>query len=74
MRLTGEHETSSLAEFTWGEMDRSCSIRIPIQTVNNNGKGYLEDRRPSSNMDPYEALNYILNSVANITEEVLELV
>jgi glutamine synthetase len=74
MRLTGEHETSSLAEFTWGEMDRSCSIRIPIQTVTNNGKGYLEDRRPSSNMDPYEALNYILNSVANITEEVLELV
>jgi len=73
-RLTGEHETSSASEFTWGEMDRSCSIRIPVHTVNNNGKGYLEDRRPSSNMDPYEALDYILNSVANITEEVLELV
>ena len=62
---------SIIDEFTWSESDRTVSVRIPLNGLK---MGYLEDRRPAANMDPYEALNYILNSVANITEEVLELV
>lgn len=51
-RMTGEHETSSFDKFTWGVADRSASVRIP-QDTKKNGCGYFEDRRPSSNMDPY---------------------
>lgn len=52
-RLTGLHETCALHEFRYGVSDRGASIRIPMDTANN-GKGYLEDRRPSANMDPYQ--------------------
>ena len=52
-RLTGLHETCALLEFRYGVSDRGASIRIPMDTANN-GKGYLEDRRPSANMDPYQ--------------------
>jgi len=52
LRMTGNHETSNFNEFTWGIGSRSSSIRIPSET-SKNGKGYFEDRRPSSNMDPY---------------------
>ena len=38
--------------FSTGVADRGASIRIPRLTVQNK-KGYFEDRRPSSNMDPY---------------------
>ena len=51
-RLTGKHETCPITEFRWGVSDRGASIRIPWQ-VNKDGKGYLEDRRPSANCDPY---------------------
>lgn len=51
-RLTGTHETSSIDKFTYGVADRTASIRIPTQTAKV-GKGYLEDRRPSSDCDPY---------------------
>ena len=51
-RLTGQHETSSIDKFTYGVGDRSASIRIPSETKTNK-KGYFEDRRPSSSMDPY---------------------
>lgn len=51
-RLTGTHETSSYKTFTHGIGDRSVSVRIPKLTELNK-KGYLEDRRPSSNVDPY---------------------
>ena len=70
-RLTGEHETSSIHEYTWGEMDRSASVRIPMSTINNDGKGHLEDRRPASNIDPYDAFNYLLTTVSKVTEELL---
>ena len=52
-RLTGLHETCSIHEFRYGVSDRGASIRIPMQTAND-GHGYLEDRRPSANMDPYQ--------------------
>jgi len=51
-RLIGTHETSSINKFTWGVGDRTASIRIPTQTKRE-GAGYLEDRRPASDCDPY---------------------
>lgn len=51
-RLTGLHETSHISEFSSGVANRCASIRIPRTTLKN-GKGYLEDRRPSSSCDPY---------------------
>ena len=51
-RLTGKHETASIADFSYGVADRGSSIRIPRFT-DRDGKGYMEDRRPASNMDPY---------------------
>ena len=48
----GSHETSSYDKFTSGVSDRSASVRIPRQTVEDEC-GYLEDRRPASNIDPY---------------------
>ena len=52
LRMTGKHETASFDNFTWGVADRGASVRIPHDTEKN-GYGYFEDRRPSSNMDPY---------------------
>ena len=51
-RLTGLHETSSIHDFSAGVANRAASIRIPRQ-VGEDRCGYLEDRRPSSNCDPY---------------------
>ena len=53
-RLTGLHETQSIHEFSYGVSDRGASIRIPIGTVEDGWMGRLEDRRPSSNGDPYK--------------------
>jgi len=52
-RLTGHHETSSVDKFSFGTGNRAASIRIPTSTAAANGKGYIEDRRPASNIDPY---------------------
>ncbi|ODQ64556.1 hypothetical protein NADFUDRAFT_52193 [Nadsonia fulvescens var. elongata DSM 6958] len=52
LRLTGKHETASIAAFSAGVANRGCSIRIP-RSVNKDGFGYFEDRRPASNIDPY---------------------
>ena len=52
LRMTGKHETASFDTFSSGVANRGASIRIP-NTTNDNKQGYLEDRRPSSNMDPY---------------------
>jgi len=51
-RLTGLHETSSIHDFSSGVANRGASIRIP-RHVGEEKCGYLEDRRPSSNCDPY---------------------
>lgn len=52
-RLTGHHETSSCNTFSYGVANRAASFRIPTSTANADGKGYIEDRRPASNIDPY---------------------
>jgi len=52
LRLTGRHETGHIGSFSSGVANRGASIRIPRQCAAE-GKGYLEDRRPASNIDPY---------------------
>lgn len=51
-RLTGLHETAPWTEFSYGVSDRGASVRIPWQ-VEIDKKGYIEDRRPNANCDPY---------------------
>ena len=60
-RMTGNCETSSYDTFTAGKTDRSASIRIPLATTKDGG--YLEDRRPSANMDPYRVCARLIKSV-----------
>ena len=62
-RLTGLHETQSIDKFSYGVSDRGASIRIPIGTVENGWKGWLEDRRPASNADPYMVASAIITTV-----------
>jgi len=61
-RLTGEHETSSMTEFSFGCGNRAASFRIPTAVVAANGKGYIEDRRPASNIDPYIVSSIIFDT------------
>lgn len=61
-RLTGLHETCSYKEFRYGVSDRGASVRIPWQ-VHRDQKGYIEDRRPNANCDPYKVMGLILNTV-----------
>ncbi|XP_058812801.1 glutamine synthetase 2 cytoplasmic isoform X2 [Topomyia yanbarensis] len=61
-RLTGKHETSSIHDFSAGVANRGASVRIP-RGVADDGKGYFEDRRPSSNCDPYSVVEAILRTI-----------
>lgn len=61
-RLTGLHETCDIDDFRYGVSDRGASVRIPMATAKD-GKGYLEDRRPSANMDPYLVCAIIMETV-----------
>ena len=63
-RLTGLHETQSIDKFTYAVSDRGASIRIPWQVAADK-KGYLEDRRPSANMDPYVVTRLIVETVCS---------
>lgn len=60
-RLTGKHETCSYKEFRFGVSDRGASIRIPMAAANA-GKGYLEDRRPAANLDPYQICTALIET------------
>jgi len=62
-RLTGLHETQSIDKFSYGISDRGASIRIPVATVESGWKGWLEDRRPASNADPYKVAAEIITTV-----------
>ena len=62
-RLTGKHETQRIDQFSYGVSDRGASIRIPVGTVTNGWKGWLEDRRPASNADPYRVAAEIITTV-----------
>ena len=66
-RLTGLHETQHFTEFSYGVSDRGASIRIPWQ-VAKDGKGYIEDRRPNANADPYVIARLITNTICSALE------
>lgn len=51
-RLTGAHETAPWDQYSYGVSNRGASVRIPWQ-VEREKKGYIEDRRPNANCDPY---------------------
>jgi glutamine synthetase len=70
MRLTGKHETASIHQFSYGVADRGASIRVPHSFVNNDYKGYLEDRRPNSQGDPYQIASQILKTISTVPTDV----
>jgi len=67
MRLTGKHETASIHQFSYGVADRGASIRVPHSFVNNGYRGYLEDRRPNSQGDPYQIASQILKAITSVS-------
>ncbi|MEX0750825.1 MAG: glutamine synthetase GlnII [Dehalococcoidia bacterium] len=66
-RLTGLHETCSYKEFRYGVSDRGASVRIPWQVARDQ-KGYIEDRRPNANCDPYVVTRLITDTVCSSFE------
>jgi glutamine synthetase len=70
LRLTGEYETQSIDKFSWGVSDRGASIRVPKDTAEN-WKGYVEDRRPGSNADPYKIIREIVKSL-DTTQQIYD--
>jgi len=66
LRLTGLHETQSIDKFNYGVANRGASIRVPHSFVNNGYKGYLEDRRPNSQGNPYQIASRILKTISEV--------
>jgi len=64
-RLTGLHETCDINTFKMGARDRGASIRIP-DNVARDGFGYLEDRRPAANADPYQVSGRLLKTILDM--------
>ena len=56
-------------KFSYGVADRGASIRVPHSFVKNDYKGYLEDRRPNSQGDPYQIASQILKTIATVPLE-----
>jgi glutamine synthetase len=61
-RLTGAHETAPWTEYSYGVSNRGASVRIPWQVALDK-KGYIEDRRPNANMDPYVVCGMITDTI-----------
>jgi glutamine synthetase len=66
LRLTGLHETQSIDKFSYGLSDRGASVRLPVNFIKNGYKGYLEDRRPNSEADPYQIVSQIVKTIAEV--------
>ncbi len=62
--LIGLHETCSYSKFHSGVGHRGAPIRIPPQ-VAQDGCGYLEDRHPCANMDPYVVTRLLMETVCD---------
>ena len=60
-RLTGRNETELISKFSYGEGHRGASVRIPQLSLDSK-KGYFEDRRPASNIDPYLATAILVDT------------
>ncbi|GME66776.1 unnamed protein product [[Candida] boidinii] len=68
LRLTGRHETASMSSFSYGVANRGASIRIP-RSVQAEGYGYFEDRRPASNIDPYLVTGIMVETICGSIPE-----
>ena len=67
LRLTGLHETQSIDKFNYGVANRGASVRIPHSFVANDAyRGYLEDRRPNSQADPYKVVSRLLKTIRSV--------
>jgi glutamine synthetase len=66
LRLTGLHETQAIDKFSYGLSDRGASIRMPVNFIKNGYKGYLEDRRPNSEADPYQIVSRVLHTINSV--------
>ncbi len=67
-RLTGLHETAPWNEYSYGVSNRGASVRIPWQ-VEVDKKGYIEDRRPNANCDPYLVTKLIVDTCCSALEK-----
>jgi len=63
-RLTGAHETAHWSKFSYGVSDRGASVRIPAHVARDK-RGYIEDRRPNANVDPYVVARLITETVCS---------
>ena len=66
-RLTGAHETARFDSYSYGVSNRGASVRIPWQ-VEKERKGYIEDRRPNANCDPYRVSQLIIETVCGAAD------
>lgn len=64
-RLTGHHETAPITQFLAGIGHRGASVRIP-RPVAVKGCGYIEDRRPGANANPYEVATVLVETICNV--------
>jgi glutamine synthetase len=69
LRLTGLHETAPITEFRYGLSDRGASVRMPVNFIRDGYKGYLEDRRPNSEADPYQIVAQIIKTVNSVPKK-----
>lgn len=72
-RLTGKHETAHYSQYRYGVSDRGASVRIPWQVAQDR-RGYIEDRRPNANIDPYTVTRLITNTVCSALEPAIKVV
>jgi glutamine synthetase len=70
-RLTGLHETAPWNEFSYGVSDRGASVRIPWQVAADK-QGYIEDRRPNANCDPYEVTRVIVSTCCSALDRAMQ--
>jgi len=59
-----------MESFSYGVGNRAASFRIPSSTAAANGKGYVEDRRPASNIDPYLVCGMVVDTGCILTESL----
>jgi glutamine synthetase len=71
-RLTGHNETCSIKEYRYGIGDRTSSIRIPSSIEDKTTPGYLEDRRPASNADPYQLVDRMVKTICQSSQKKSE--
>jgi glutamine synthetase len=66
-RMSGLYETASFDTFSFDinkPVNRGASVRVGHDTVKE-GKGYFEDRRPASNIDPYIVTSRLFSNYLN---------